>query len=98
MGTSPSNARTAATKAWYTLRLSAQEFLRRFLQHVLPKGFQRIRYFGWLAPAAKKRWERILALLDHTPPNVASVVLPVPTCPCCQKPMRLLAVLPRPPP
>ena len=32
-----------------TLTLSNEEFLRRFLQHVLPKGFPRIRYFGWLA-------------------------------------------------
>ncbi len=83
---------------WRTLRLSAPEFLRRFLQHVLPKGFQRIRYFGWLAPAAKSRWERILALLDHTPPPKVSVVPPPPTCPCCKKPMLPLALLPRPPP
>jgi predicted Zn-ribbon and HTH transcriptional regulator len=32
-----------------TLTLSGEEFLRRFLQHVLPKGLPRIRYFGWLA-------------------------------------------------
>ena len=32
-----------------TLNLTGEEFLRRFLQHVLPKGFPRIRYFGWLA-------------------------------------------------
>ena len=29
--------------------LSPEEFLRRFMQHVLPKGFPRIRYFGWMA-------------------------------------------------
>ena len=28
---------------------ATQEFLRRFLQHVLPKGLPRIRYFGWFA-------------------------------------------------
>lgn len=83
---------------WRTLRLSAPEFLRRFLQHVLPKGFQRIRYFGWLAPAAKKRWQRILALLDHTPPPKADVVPPLPSCPSCNKPMTLVALPPRPPP
>lgn len=83
---------------WRTLRLGATEFLRRFLQHVLPKGFQRIRYFGWRAPAAKVRWERILALLDHTPPPKVAVVSPPPTCPCCHKPMMLLGSLPRPPP
>lgn len=32
-----------------TMTLSPQEFLRRFLLHVLPKGFPRIRYFGWMA-------------------------------------------------
>ena len=31
------------------MTLTHEEFLRRFLQHVLPKGFPRIRYFGWLA-------------------------------------------------
>jgi hypothetical protein len=31
------------------LPLSLDEFLRRFLLHVLPKGFVRIRYFGFLA-------------------------------------------------
>jgi hypothetical protein len=31
------------------MTLTVEEFLRRFLQHVLPKGFPRIRYFGWFA-------------------------------------------------
>lgn len=31
-----------------TMTLAAAEFIRRFLLHVLPKGFQRIRHFGWL--------------------------------------------------
>jgi hypothetical protein len=31
---------------WRTLRLPGVEFLRRFLQHVLPRGFHRVRYFG----------------------------------------------------
>ena len=33
-----------------TMTLDAHEFLRRFLLHVLPAGFVRIRYFGLLAP------------------------------------------------
>ena len=32
-----------------TMTLCPQEFLRRFLLHALPKGFPRIRYFGWMA-------------------------------------------------
>src|SRR5208282_6658925 len=31
-----------------TMTLSADEFIRRFLLHVLPNGFQRIRYYGFL--------------------------------------------------
>ena len=53
---------------WHTLTLPAREFVRRFLQHQLPRGFQRVRYYGWLSAAAKTRWERIRALLDWTPP------------------------------
>jgi len=42
------------------VRLPAECFLHRFLQHVLPQGFQRLRYFGWLSAAAKTKWQRIL--------------------------------------
>jgi hypothetical protein len=37
-----------------TRTLKAEEFIRRFLLHVLPKGFMRIRHFGFLANRAKK--------------------------------------------
>jgi hypothetical protein len=36
------------------MTLAAPEFLRRFLQHVLPKGFMRIRHFGWMANRVRK--------------------------------------------
>ena len=36
-----------------TLRLPAQTFIERFLLHVLPKGFKRIRHYGLLGPAGK---------------------------------------------
>ena len=32
-----------------TMTVAAEEFIRRFLQHALPSGFQRIRYYGFLA-------------------------------------------------
>ena len=35
------------------MRLEATEFIRRFMQHVLPKGFKRIRHYGLLGPAHK---------------------------------------------
>ena len=82
-----------------TLTLPAERFLHRFLQHVLPQGLQRVRSFGWLAPAAKARWQRVLALLDwKTPALVLPGPLPPPRCPCCQQPMVLVGQLPRPPP
>ena len=84
-----------------SMRLSGKEFLRRFLQHVLPTGLQRVRHFGWLSPAARKRWERIHALLDWKPappPATAAVPCWVPECPRCHQPMRLLGPLARPPP
>jgi len=37
-----------------TMTLEAHEFIRRFLRHVLPDGFMRIRHFGFLANRAKK--------------------------------------------
>ena len=38
-----------------TMTLSADEFIRRFLLHVLPNGFQRIRYYGFLANRYRKQ-------------------------------------------
>lgn len=54
----------SGTGALKRLVLTGIEFIRRFLQHTLPSGFKRVRYYGWLSPAAKARFERILALLD----------------------------------
>jgi hypothetical protein len=79
--------------------VSGEEFVRRFLQHVLPKGFQRVRHYGWRGAAARAKWERILALLDWRVP-VAQPSTPnaqPPKCPCCGKTMLLIGTLPRAP-
>jgi Putative transposase/Transposase zinc-binding domain len=82
-----------------TASLTPQEFLSRFLQHVLPRRFQRVRYFGWLSPAAKTRFQRIAALLDwKAPAPLPTPPRPGPICPCCHKPMFRLGRLPRSPP
>jgi Putative transposase len=39
-----------------TLVLDAINFLARVLQHVLPAGFHKVRYYGWLHPRARKRF------------------------------------------
>jgi hypothetical protein len=76
------------------MTLSHEEFLRRFLQHVLPRGFPRIRYFGLLAN--RRRGEllplcRTLLLARPEPvqstPAAAAVLW---KCPCCQGAMRLV--------
>jgi hypothetical protein len=81
------------------MTLPAEKFIHRFLQHVLPRGLQRVRHFGWLSPAAKQRFERVRALLDaQTPAPLPQLQPLVPQCPCCNKPMRLIGRLARPPP
>ena len=50
-------------------RLSGQEFLRRFLQHVLPTGFTRVRHFGWLSAAARKRYAEVQDAIAKQPPR-----------------------------
>ena len=51
------------------MTLSADEFIRRFLLHVLPRGFVRIRYFGWMANRHRTRLAALCrAWLDAQPP------------------------------
>jgi hypothetical protein len=45
------------------MRLTAMEFLRCFLQHVRPKGFHKVRYFGFLHPTNKVILKRLQLLL-----------------------------------
>ena len=56
-----------------TMTLSADEFIRRFLLHVLPDGFQRIRYYGLLGNRYRKeKLERCRCLLGMPAPAVPS--------------------------
>ena len=80
-----------------TVTLDAQEFIRRFLLHVLPDGFMRIRHFGFLANRSKKRalpqCRKLLGLdsaLPHYPVESAKDLLlkitgvDLSRCPCCR--------------
>ena len=51
------------------LRLSPHEFIRRWLLHILPKGFTRIRHYGYLSSAAKKKLLRVRLLLGKLQPE-----------------------------
>jgi hypothetical protein len=80
-----------------TMTLSQEEFLRRFLEHVLPKGFPRIRYFGFLANRRRAEFLPVCRSLLAVPPPVEIVGTTVQTslwrCPCCQGPMQIVEVL-----
>jgi hypothetical protein len=77
-----------------TMTLTHEQFLRRFLKHVLPRGFPRIRYFGFLA----NRRRCALLPLCRTLLAVEPLLTPATTaatpilwlCPCCQGPMRVV--------
>lgn len=57
-----------------TLRVPGTEFIDRFLQHVLPAGFKRIRHYGLLSPARKKEsLAAARAALDVPPPEPAVI-------------------------
>ena len=49
------------------IRLSPDELLRRYLQHILPCGTTRVRRFGWLHPASRKRRLKVQDLLHISP-------------------------------
>jgi hypothetical protein len=56
--------------AWKIMTLNADEFIRRFLQHVLPRGAHKVRYYGLWAPANRSLLRRVqVALLSSLPPD-----------------------------
>ena len=80
---------------WRTMTLTAMEFLRRFVQHVLPRGFVRMRQYGYLASAGRSaRLARARRLLRRTPPPVTTAPTAPPWhCPQCGTAMTLGAIL-----
>jgi len=60
---------------WKTMSLPAEESIRRFLQHVLPKGFHKVRYYGLLSPRKRIRLKRLQLLLEK--PVADSLAEPV---------------------
>ncbi|MCL4301992.1 MAG: IS91 family transposase [Anaerolineae bacterium] len=81
---------------WQTRTLPAEEFIRRFSQHVLPKGFQKVRYYGFFAPGQRHRLQQVRHLLGATSPPVSAPAAQAPAqppgprflCPTCGRPMR----------
>ena len=78
------------------MTLPVFEFIRRFLQHVLPRGFKKVRHFGFLSTRSQK----ILALLQYVfsavesePDNKPNPKSKVPYCSICDKQMILIGIV-----
>jgi hypothetical protein len=74
---------------WRTMILDVLEFMRRFLQHVLPSGFMKVRYYGFLSPGSSVKLEKIRALIQLafgfriTMPEVKIQSFDPPLCSSC---------------
>ena len=79
----------ATARAWRTMTLPGEEFLRRFLQHVLPRGFHKVRYYGFWRPRAAATRAQLqqqltpVARVDAALPAHAPSLLPGPPAPLC---------------
>jgi hypothetical protein len=92
------------------LTLPVEEFIRRFLLHILPNGFMKIRYFGFLAHTNKRKSIPLLRQLigssAELPEKLKETVqemmlrltgVDISTCPECKKgTMKIIKELPRP--
>ena len=72
------------------MRLSVDEFIRRFLLHVLPDGFHRIRHYGLFGNGVRQanlaRARALLAVTDKPKANAPApdaLITPSRCCPCC---------------
>ncbi len=77
-----------------TMTISAEEFIRRFLLHVLPKGLVRIRHFGFMAnyqrSSSFELCRLLLGMAPLPPPSETTSTKSTWRCPICQAPMTLV--------
>ncbi|HEX3522612.1 MAG TPA: IS91 family transposase [Stellaceae bacterium] len=99
------NYRAKGSARYTTMTLATGEFIRRFLIHVLPQGFHRIRHYGLLAGSAKAESIATARQLLGMPASSVSVEAnsiaeaaddaPDLPCPCCGGRMRIIEVFSR---
>jgi hypothetical protein len=83
-----------------TLALDVMEFIRRFLQHVLPSGFMKVRYYGFMNPNCAVSLDQISTLIELAYgfnvalPNTDLEPWQPITCPTCGGTLRFRSVLP----
>ena len=83
------DSRPVGTGVDKLMSLKPFEFIRRFLQHVLPKGFMKVRYFGFLHPASAIPLRLAVALLEAAKDVYVAVhrvhAEPTPSAPFCPR-------------
>jgi hypothetical protein len=81
------------------MTLAVDEFIRRFLIHVLPKGFHRIRHYGLFAKGSCadniSRARELLAVAKPEGQPTAAIDPSKPACPCCGGRMIIVEVFAR---
>ena len=65
-----------ASGRWLRTRLTGHEFMRRFLQHVLPKGLHKVRYYGLWHPSRREQAARVRQMLQLAQPVATCAVTP----------------------
>jgi hypothetical protein len=77
--------RKSGSNRWRTMALQVMEFIRRFCQHVLPSGFMKVRYYGFMNPASSIAMKKIARCIAQTLAvvNPAKVELPSRIWPKC---------------
>jgi len=91
-----SRFKNSDTDQWETKTLPAFDFIYRFLQHVLPKGFVKIRYYGFLSPSSRNLLAVVKYLLGNIGKSKAtSTVDERYICPHCGEKLRWIKPLPK---
>jgi hypothetical protein len=99
--------RRSGSNRWRKMTIEAFEFIRRFLQHVLPSGFPKVRHYGFLSPNSRQQIEgvRWLVTLHYwltdrllANPTAKTAAQPRIRCATCGAPMRILGFVPPPVP
>jgi len=87
-------------KKWKIMTLDAMEFIRRFLQHVLPSGFMKVRHLGFLNPNSGLSIEKISELITLIHDVIRDLLPEIPPrrkkrfqCPCCGHDLKFLTFI-----
>ena len=93
--------RDTRTSRLRKMTLEALEFIRRFLQHVLPTGLMKVRHYGFLNANSATPLERIRELICALYEIIRDLIEPAPkpvpkplVCPTCNQPLRWLCFIP----